>query len=200
MTLRPFCTRLAVPFVILLIAAGCGDDGSSAATLAPSSSSNAKPTCPAAWKADWQAWADRVGETVFCPSFIPSPITGEIGGQWNTAREPGKAWQLGYAWLEHDDLVHIVFEGYPEKVWPPGCEGVPCFDGKTGTETIAGHHMTWFDRNEASHSGHIAAVFHDGGNVYVVSMHVSRPYGTAERTTGLIRQMVAGLVPLSPQG
>jgi hypothetical protein len=186
--------------VMLLAVAGCADNGSSAATGTRSEGRASKPACPDAWKADWQAWADRVGETVFCPSFVPSPITAQIGGQWNTAREPGKAWQLGYAWLEHDDLVHVVFEGYPERVWPPRCEGVPCFDGKVGTENIAGHEVTWYDHNEASHSGHVAAAFHDGGVVYVVSMHVSRPYDGVEKTTGLVRQMVAGLAPLQPQG
>jgi hypothetical protein len=181
-----------------ILGSGCGDEGSSAAP-APSSKSPARATCPAAWAAGWQAWTNKVGAKVFCPSFLPSPITGEIDGQWNTAKAPGKTWQLGYAWLEHDDLVHVVFEGYPKKRWPPSCEGVPCFDDKVGTESINGHEVTWYDRNEASHSGHVAAVFRDGGYVYAVSMHVYRPYNSVKQVTGLVRKMVAGLVPLQPR-
>ncbi len=198
MTKSAFAGRLALPLAIAILGFGCGDDGPPAAG-APSSRSPAVATCPAAWADDWQAWAERIGAKVFCPSFLPSPITGEIDGRWNTAKAPGKVWQLGYAWLEHDDLVHVVFEGYPDKRWPPDCEGVPCFADKVGTERIGSHEVTWYDRNEASHSGHVAAVFHDSGYVYVVSMHVYRPYDSRQQVTGLVRRMVAGLVPLEPR-
>lgn len=178
-------------------ASACGGGGS-ATSSGGASTTGAAPACPAAWKAGWQAWANRVDERVYCPSFLPNPLTGEIHGQWNTALAPGKRWQVGYAWLEHDDLVHVVFEGYPAAGWPPSCEGVPCFAGKTGTEDVGGHRVTWYDHNQASHTGHVAAVFRDGRIVYVVSMHVSRPYGTKQKTQSLVRQMVAGLVPLDP--
>jgi hypothetical protein len=177
----------------LLGVAGCGGGSGSA------NGSEAPKRCPAAWAAGWQRWANRVDARVYCPTFLPNPLTGQIGGQWNTAREPGRSWQLGYAWLEHDDLVHVIFEGYPATAFPPSCEGIPCFAGKRGTETIAGHRVTWYDRNQASHTGHVAAVFRDGPDVYVVSMHVSRPYGTVRKTTQLVRQMVAGLVPVDPR-
>ena len=36
------------------------------------------------------------------------------------------------------------------------------------------------------------------GYVYVVSMHVERPYDSAEKVTDLLRRTVAGLVPLQP--
>ena len=55
---------------------------------------------PSAWAASWQTWADRVGMTIYCPGWLPSPIDGVIHGQWNTARVPDRQWQLGYAWLE----------------------------------------------------------------------------------------------------
>jgi len=42
-------------------------------------------------------------------------------------------------------------------------------------------------------------VFHDSGYVYVVSMHVYRPYDSRQQVTGLVRRMVAGLVPLEPR-
>ena len=72
-----------------------------------------------AWAAGWQTWTNRIGAVVYCPTFFPAPLTPEIGGQWMTAKEPGKEWQLGYAWLEHDQLVHVIFEGYPTARWPP---------------------------------------------------------------------------------
>ena len=163
---------------LALGAAGCTGSGDSGSSASPSGSTDGAPStsaalvCPPEWAEDWQSWADRVDARIYCPTFVPSPITAEIDGRWNTAKAPGEVWQLGYAWLEHEDLVHLVFEGFPEDRWPVRCSGRPCIDGKTGTETIAGHEVTWYDRNKASHSGHIAAVFRDQGYVYVVSMHV----------------------------
>ena len=90
-----------------------------------------------------------------------------------------RQWQLGYAWLEEGQLVHVVFEGYPAGTFPPRCEGVPCFGGEEpGPEAIGGHVVHWYDRNHASHSGHVAAVFASHGNTYVVSIHVASPVST----------------------
>ena len=128
-------------------------------------------------QAGWQTWANRVGMPIWCPGWMPDPIDAIIHGQWNTARVAQHQWQLGYAWLEIGQLVHVIFEGYPPGTFPPTCEGnVPCFGGEEReSETIAGHVVHWYDRNHASHSGHIAAVFHWHGNTYVVSIHVASP-------------------------
>ena len=112
-----------------------------------------------AWADGWQDWTDRIGAIVYCPSFFPGPLTAEIDGQWNTAKAPGKEWQLGFAWLEHDQLVHIVFEGYPAGRWPPSCPGQPCFADVAGHERIGGFDVTWYDHNSASHWHHLAATF-----------------------------------------
>jgi hypothetical protein len=137
---------------------------------------------------------------VYCPAFMPSPFTGEIGGMWLTAKEPGRSWQLGWSWLEHGDLVHVVFEGYPKsRPWPPSCDGVPCFDDRIGTEEIAGKKVTWYDRNEASHSGHLAAVFRANDYVYVVSMHMAQPYDTEAKVRSALVNTLSGLVPVQPE-
>ena len=38
--------------------------------------------------------------------------------------------------------------------------------------------MHWYDHNQASHTGHIAAIFHANGNTYVVSIHIASPVST----------------------
>src|SRR6185312_6625680 len=140
------------------IAASCSD-GNSAAGTAGSAASSA-PTCPKEWAADWQAWADKVGMTVWCPTYLPSPIDGRIGpaNEYNTARSPGRHWQLGYVWRDEDfsGLVHIVFEGMPDKLWPPRCGGMLCFAGPSGRSVVAGHDVRWYIHNMGSSSGHIA--------------------------------------------
>jgi hypothetical protein len=136
---------------------------------------------------------------VYCPTYMPSPFTGQIGGQWLTAKEPGRSWQLGFSWLEHGDLVHVVFEGYPaSRPWPPSCEGTPCFAHEVGKQTIGGKLVTWYDRNLASHSGHLAAVFRANGYVYVVSMHIAQPNGTEAKVRAALTRTLAGLVPVKP--
>ena len=64
--------------VVVLVASGCGGD-----TATSSKAANRKPaapTCPAAWKAGWQQLANRIHAAVYCPSWVPSPLTGKING------------------------------------------------------------------------------------------------------------------------
>jgi hypothetical protein len=138
---------------------------------------------------------------VFCPSWLPIYIDGVIGGELNTASSPGRFWQLHFVWRSDDfsQLIHIVFEGYAPGTWPRRCGGAPCYAGRDGSETIAGHRVTWYTRNRGSSTGHIAAVFATGGRTYVVSLHVINPY-TAATARATVRRIVAGLVPVRPHG
>jgi hypothetical protein len=196
------CRRAALALVCAALfgsAAGCGGSaGAASSTL--SASTPAAAVCPAAWAAGWQSWTDQIGAIVYCPSFFPGPLTAEIGGQWNTAKAPGKEWQLGFAWLEHDQLVHVVFEGYPASRWPPHCPGQPCFAGIVGKQTIGGFDVTWYDHNSASHWHHLAAAFPANGYVYVISMHVIAPYDTQQKARDALTKTIEGLVPLHPGG
>ncbi len=136
---------------------------------------------------------------VWCPGWMPSPIDAIIHGQWNTAQVEQHQWQLGYAWLEEGQLVHVVFEGYPPGTFPPNCEGVPCFGGEEpGTENVAGHVVHWYDHNHASHSGHIAAVFKSGSNTYVVSIHVASPVSTKAIAKRDLRHIIRSSSLLKP--
>ena len=181
--------------VVVVVVAACGSSNNSAG-----SKQAVAKTCPKAWAASWQTWADRVGMTIYCPGWLPSPIDGVIHGQWNTARVPDRQWQLGYAWLEQGELVHVVFEGYPPGTFPPTCEGQPCFAGREpATEQVGGQTVTWYDHNLASHTGHIAAIFHSGGNVYVISIHVASPVSTPAKAKSDLRHIIRSLVPMQPQ-
>jgi len=70
---------LLLPLAVLVLVAGCSDDGAS-----PSAAAQPQPpTCPAAWKAGWKRLANRVNAPVYCPSWMPSPLDGKIGGDWD---------------------------------------------------------------------------------------------------------------------
>jgi hypothetical protein len=137
---------------------------------------------------------------VFCPSWLPIYIDGVIGGELNTAASPGRYWQLHFVWRSDDfsQLIHIVFEGYAPGTWPRRCGGAPCYAGPDGSQTIAGHRVTWYTRNRGSSTGHIAAVFGSRGRTYAVSLHVINPY-TAATARAALRRIVAGLVPVNPR-
>ena len=137
--------------------------------------------------------------TVFCPTWLPIYVDGVIGGDLNTAASPGRFWQVHFVWRSDDfsQLIHIVFEGYAPGTWPRTCGGVPCYGGRDGTETLGGHTVTWYTRNRGSSTGHIAAAFRDGGNSYVVSLHVIAPY-TAATAKATVARIVKGLVPVKP--
>jgi hypothetical protein len=176
---------------VALTLAGCTSGNSSRPSEAPA--------CPHAWAAGWKTWAGRVDATVYCPTWLPSPIDARIGGQWSTESSAGRHWQLGFVWRDEDfsGLVHVVFEGAPEGDWPLRCGGPPCFAGRSGSEDVNGRHVVWYDHDLGSSSGHVAAVFHAGGHVYIVSMHVFGDVGPA-RTRAMVRRIVAGLVPVRP--
>jgi hypothetical protein len=194
---------MAAAALLIAAAGGCGSGsgGAGGSTATPSSDAPAAATCPSAWAAGWQRWTNRIGAVVYCPTDFPAPLTPEIDGQWNTAKAAGKEWQLGYAWLEHDQLVHVVFEGYPDSRWPPTCPGpVHCFAHIVGHERIGDFDVTWYDHNSASHWHHLAAVFRANGYVYVISMHVIAPYDTERKARDALTKTIAGLVPLQPAG
>ena len=135
--------------------------------------------------------------TVFCPAWMPLYVDGVIGGPLNTAAVPGRVWQVQFVWRSDDfsQLIHIIFEGYKPGAWPRRCGGAPCYAGPEGTATIGGHHVTWYARDRGSSTGHIAAVFRQGGNTYVVSLHVINPY-TAATAKATVAHIVRELVPV----
>ena len=70
---------LSILAAVVLVASGCGADtatSSKAAARRPSA-----PTCPATWRPGWQRLANRIHAPVYCPSWLPDPLTGQIVGQ-----------------------------------------------------------------------------------------------------------------------
>ena len=60
------------------VSAGCGSGVTDEAARASAKAA----TCPQAWRAGWQKLARRVDAPVFCPSWMPHPLEGRIGGGW----------------------------------------------------------------------------------------------------------------------
>jgi hypothetical protein len=76
---------------------------------------------------------------------------------------------------------------------------VPCFGGEEpGEDKVAGHVVHFYDKNHASHSGHIAAVFKSGPNTYVVSIHVASPVSTKAVAKRDLRHIISSSSELRP--
>ena len=129
-----------------LIASGCGET-KKAEAAAPAV---AKPTC--AHPAGWQKLANKVGVAVYCPGWLPDPLTSQIGGRWNNIDSVSKdrSWLESFVWQETGGgaaggELHVNLRGYPGRKAIPTCRtggsesrNVPCFSDPGRTVTANG--------------------------------------------------------------
>src|SRR5438094_4883847 len=123
-------TLLSLPVLaaIALVSSGCGGDtatSSKAAARKP-----AAPSCPTAWRPGWQKLANRIHAPVYCPGWVPSPLTGQIAGQIGYGGGGGPAvsvskdrsYLVSLAWAEpQTGEGHVNLRGYPGQTKVPTC-------------------------------------------------------------------------------
>jgi hypothetical protein len=86
--------RLGVLALAAFALAGCGANDSVNAS--------AKLRCPAKARAGWQHWPNRIHAPVFCPAWMPDPLDGVIGSQWNNINEVSRdrSYLMSWVWQE----------------------------------------------------------------------------------------------------
>ena len=195
-----------------LVLAGCG--GEESLEAAPASA--APPSCPRAWSAGWQKLADDVGADVFCPTWMPQPLDGAIGGQFANGRwvDRDRSYLVSLVWFERgvggiEAEVHVNFRGYPGSVAIPVCEDtltvkgvtrhkkIPCFADPRGTRRIGGITARVYTVNQGIDQWHVLYAWRHEGSLYTVSQHVIAPY-TYRRVVGNLDRLVAGLAIVAP--
>jgi hypothetical protein len=193
-----------------LVSAGCGGgEAQSAATPAEP----AKAVCPVAWKPGWQELADRIQAPVYCPSWMPDPLTGELDGDWNniySVDEDG-SYLAGFTWYEvHSGEVHVNLRGQPGNRKIPTCQdvrttagkttrkNVPCFADPQGTKKVGPYEVTVYTRNRGADQWHVLYAWEQEGSLYALSEHVAEPLTYAQVVKNLDR-MLRGLVLVTPQ-
>jgi hypothetical protein len=67
---------------------------------------------------------------------------------------------------------------------------------RPGAQGGAGRRPGRHDHNLASHTGHIAAIFHASGNIYVISIHVASPVSTPADAKSDLRHIIRSLAPV----
>jgi hypothetical protein len=173
-------------------------------------------SCPSAWQAGWQRLADKVQAPVYCPTWMPSPLDGQIGGQFEDIYSIGKDRSYLVSFLSHGDFgsgdVHVNFRGYPGRTAIPRCQTIalegsktirgvtPCFADPSGTVRAGTIKATVYRVNQDADQWHILLAWRYHGSLYTVSEHVIKPYATSTKVLGNLRKLLSGLVLLRPQG
>ncbi len=196
--------------MLALAVSACG--GSTEEPAAAADEASSARACPAAWRADWQRLANRIGAPVYCPTWMPDPLDGDIGGQWNNIEsvDPDGSYLLGWTWYEvQSGEIHVNFRGQPGNPKIPTCEDVeteagitrrrkvPCFADPQGTEKLGNLEVTVYTRNRGADVWHVLYAWHDGRSLYAVSQHLHEPLSYAQVIASLDR-ITKGLVKVEP--
>jgi hypothetical protein len=202
---RAFPWALAAVLALVVssfAAAGCG--GSASAERAPSTTTTAsEPVCPPALARGWQKLADEVKAPVYCPSWLPDPLIGRIGGQWEGVHSVTKegSYLIAFIWFERGaGEVHVNLRGYPGQTKVPTCNGQPCFSGARGTREVAGKTVTVYTVNRGADTWHVLYAWKENGTLYAVSQHVVPELGLSyTQVVKYLDRIMAGLVKIEPQ-
>src|SRR3954470_12548845 len=168
-----------------LLASGCGETktASAAAVAAP------KPHC--AHLAGWQKLANRVQAPVYCPGWLPDPLTSQIGGRWNNIDSVSRdrSYLESFVWQETEIGVngaggelHVNLRGYPGVTKIPSCtEGggdntpIPCFADPRGRYQAKGISATLYTVNQDADQWHLLLAWRHRGSLYTLSEHLAPP-------------------------
>ena len=169
--------------------AGCGGVSHpkpmASATTTTAAAASGAPRC--AHRAGWQALANRIGADVYCPGWLPDPLTGHIGAQDNDINSVGKdrSYLESFIWQDTDGpgtgAVHVNLRGYPGRTAIPQCQSfngkgqTPCFADPHGTVSENGIRATLYTVNQDADQWHLLLAWHHRGSLYAVSEHLAPP-------------------------
>ena len=191
-------TLLLLPLLALALAGG-------------SSAHTATPACPKAWAGGWQKLANKIHAPVYCPGWLPDPLTGQIGGRWNNINSVSadRSYLIGFVWQERAEEIHINLRGYPGVTKVPTCRSielvggkkhvtkVPCFADPQGMKTIAGYRVQRYTVNQDADQWHLLYAWTYKGSLYTLSEHIAPPY-TLPRIVQNLNKMLGALRLVQP--
>jgi hypothetical protein len=176
---------------------------------------HAATVCPAQWRAGWQRLANRVQAPVYCPTWMPNPLDGQIKGSTyaGTWVEPDRDYLVSFIDADVIDSnateVHVNFRGYPGRTTIPTCEDtvkagnkvlhpkIPCFAAPVATKHIADKKVTVYTVNQGADTWHVLYAWRHKGSLYAVSEHVIIPY-TYKQVIRNLDRLTRDLVLVEP--
>jgi hypothetical protein len=205
---------------IALAAAGCGSSSKPRNVAdGAGTSATAKPTCPASWRPVYQQLANRIHAAVYCPSWMPSPLTGQIGRNVSFGGAGGSSLSVDkdgsylalFVWAEPGSgEVHVNLRGYPGRKAVPTCieedtngkklikSIVPCFADPRGTVRAPGIVATVYTVNQDADLWHVLYAWHYRGGLYTVSQHVAAPL-SYDQVISSLNRILRNLVLVQPR-
>jgi hypothetical protein len=200
-----------LPVAVALALAGCGSSTPKPAALAVKA---APLRCPTAWAAGWEQLAKRVDAPVYCPTWLPQPLDGKIGGDYAQPAYMGPKHSYLVSFLYFDkgealDEAHVNFRGYPGRTTIPVCQDtiitakrtlrpdIPCFADPHGHVRFGKTTATIYTANQGIDTWHVLVAWHHDGSLYTLSQHVAPPFTYAKVVQDLNR-MLHGLVLVQP--
>jgi hypothetical protein len=198
----------ALALTSTVLGIGCAGDESTPSAAVPKSPTS----CPAAWKPGWQRLANRIKFSVYCPTWMPSPLDGQIGGPWanGVSVEPDRSYLVSFLWHEPPAQdVHVNFRAYPRKTRIPTCEDVqvvagktrrrpiPCFSDAQPARRIGRFRVTPYTVNQGVDQWHVLYLWRERGSIYTVSQHVAKPV-TYRQVVANLDRLMRGLVRVEP--
>ncbi len=197
----------AAACALALLTAACGGKAE------PPAAAAAAKGCPASWKPGWQRLADEIKAPIYCPAWVPAPLTAKIGGEYTDIRSVDRrdrSYLISFVWKESESglaggEVHVNFRGYPGRTAVPTCIAVntvngvtrrtriPCFSDSRGRKRVGGMEVTVYTVNQDADQWHVLYAWHHDGSLYAVSEHVAPPY-SFRRVVANLDRMVRGLV------
>jgi hypothetical protein len=203
-----------IALVVLLLAiplglAACGDDEPTpSAKAAPPP----PPVCAAKIRAEYQKLANRVKSPVYCPTWMPSPLDGDIKGPWENgvSVKPDRSYLVSFLWHEPPSQdVHVNLRGYPGRTKVPACEDtqvvagkvrrkeIPCFSDARESRRIGSFTVTPYTVNQGVDMWHVLYLWREQGGIYTLSEHVAKPL-TYQHVVKNLDRMMRGLVRIEP--
>src|SRR5919197_1076722 len=170
----------------------------------PNASASGRSPAPTASRTITQA-------PVYCPAWVPSPLSGEIAGRYagqgsrSVTVHPGRAYLVSLIWSDASGEVHVNFGGYLHSTAVPRCADtrnvtgktvngwVPCFSDRAGTVRVGGITATLYTVNRGPDQWHLLYAWRHGDSLYTVSQHVAAPL-TFTQVSADLRRMLRSLV------
>jgi hypothetical protein len=198
-----------LPLVVLLLVSCGGHAAAQHETAGPGTGVSRPAACPAAWRTGWQRLADRVHATVYCPAWMPPPLSGTLGraaaGQTSSTVfvVPGRRYLVSQIWSETSTgEVHVNLAGYIGRTAVPRCDAGagsrrPCFGGPAGSVRADGITATLYTVNQGPDQWHLLYAWRSGGSLYTISQHVALPLTDSRVHADLLR-ILRNLVAVEP--
>jgi hypothetical protein len=190
-----------------VVLTGCGSEAKKAEAAPPAP----KASCPD--PAAWRKLANRIQAPVYCPGWLPDPLTGRLGARDNNINSvsPDRSYLQSWVWQETGGgaaggELHVNLRAYPGVTKIPTCRtggsdsrNVPCFADARGTVAANGIEATLYTVNQDADAWHYALVWRRFGNLYTLSEHVAPPL-TGPRVKSYLKRELGSLVLIRPSG